>query len=278
MLVNGTPQSAIALTDRGLHYGDGLFETLPVVDGRPCLWTRHMERLSWGCTRLGIPAPDPGVLLSECLEAAEGRRRGVLKIIVTRGQGGRGYRPPPDPAPHRIVIGGRWHEYTAEQRRQGVAVRICETRLGRNPALAGIKHLNRLEQVLARSEWRDPATLEGIMLDASGDMVECTMSNLFLFKVGRLATPSLVDCGVAGVMRGLVMELAREIGIEMEERPLPLSELDACDAVFITNSLMGALPVRRVGDRRFEPSAFPPPLRQLLALAGQRAFQTGDDA
>ena len=276
MLVNGTPRSTISLADRGLHYGDGLFETFPVVDGRPCLWKRHMERLGRGCSRLGIPVPNPGVLLSESLKAAEGRRRCVLKVIVTRGQGGRGYRPPPGLEPNRIIIADDWHEYTDEQRRLGVAVRICNTRLGCNPALAGIKHLNRLEQVLARSEWDDPATLEGIMLDAAGNVVEGTMSNLFLFSGTRLATPALVDCGVAGVMRALVMATAREIGVEVEERQVPLSQLDGCEALFITNSLMGALPVRQVGERVFDPSAFPAPLRELLARVERRAFQTDD--
>lgn len=268
MLVNGERESRIAATDRGLHYGDGLFETLAVIEGKPCLWQRHMARLQQGCTRLGISMPDPKRLWAEAKQEIAGAERGVLKIIVTRGQGGRGYRPPSEPVPTRMLHLSPWPDYPDQAWRQGITARVCHTRLGCNPALAGIKHLNRLEQVLARAEWQDGAIAEGIMLDAEGRVIEGTMSNLFMLREGRLVTPDLSRCGVAGVMRALIIDLARAQALPVSVEDVCLDDLLQADALFFSNSLIGIWPVQSLRERSFSLQAIPQDLVQAVMTQG----------
>jgi 4-amino-4-deoxychorismate lyase len=262
VLIDGHPGECLPVTDRGLSYGDGLFETLALEDGGPCLWERHLERLAAGCRRLGIAAADPGLLRHEAVEAIAGRRDGVLKIILTRGSGGRGYRPDPAARPRRILQWFPAPGYPPSWSVEGVRARFCTTVLGRNPRLAGIKHLNRLEQVLARAEWSDPAIAEGLMLDSEGLVIEGTMSNLFLERDGRLLTPRLDRAGVAGVLRALVLEQARAQGIRCEQRDLTPQDLLTADALFLSNSLIGIWPVRRLGERRYGLGALTLALRE----------------
>jgi 4-amino-4-deoxychorismate lyase len=253
MLIDGKDSDQIAADDRGLLYGDGLFETFAVHSGEPQLWTQHMARLVRGCVRLGIEPPSVDLLQAEARALCAGSARAVLKIIVTRGSGGRGYRPPAPALPRRILSLHPWPDHPAHWPQQGVSVRLCDTPLGTNPRLAGLKHLNRLEQVLARAEWDDPDIAEGLMLDAAGGLVEGTMSNLFLVREGRLRTPALERCGVAGVMRARVLELAAQDGIACEVSDLGLADLQAADEVFVCNSIIGIWPVRRVQSMEFTP-------------------------
>lgn len=253
MLIDGKDSDQIAADDRGLLYGDGLFETLAVHSGEPQLWTRHMARLARGCVRLGIEPPSVDLLQVEARALCAGSARAVLKIIVTRGSGGRGYRPPAPALPRRILSLHPWPDHPAHWSQQGVSVRLCDTPLGANPRLAGLKHLNRLEQVLARAEWDDPDIAEGLMLDAAGGLIEGTMSNLFLVRDGRLRTPALERCGVAGVMRARVLELAAQGGIASEVSELGLTDLQGADEVFVCNSVIGIWPVRRVQSMEFTP-------------------------
>lgn len=246
ILVNGQAQDHIAVADRGLHYGDGLFETIAVNSGRPRLWERHWRRLSTGCRRLGIVQPDPEMLWDEARRVCTDVDQGVLKIILTRGAGGRGYRPMQTGQATRIMATYPWPAYPEANWRQGVAVRVCTTRLGRNPALAGMKHLNRLEQVLARSEWQDPHIAEGLMLDDDGHVIAGTLSNLFIVTAQGLVTPVLAACGVAGIMRSVILDLAAELDIAWQEAPLRLEDLHRADEVFLTNALIGIWPVRRI--------------------------------
>lgn len=246
VLINGLPRDQVDAADRGLHYGDGLFETLAVRAGTPQLWERHWRRLSKGCRRLGIEGLDAQQLEKEVHDISTGVERGVVKLIVTRGASGRGYRPAAGGEPTRIVARHPWPEYPAAHAREGVAVRICTTRLGRNPALAGMKHLNRLEQVLARGEWDDPDIAEGLMLDDQGKVISGTMSNLFMVRGGGLMTPRLEECGVEGVMRGLLLEFAAEMAIPCRQADLSLVDLQEADEVFLCNALIGMWPVRRL--------------------------------
>lgn len=245
-LINGNYQSTIAITDRGLHYGDGLFETIAVYTGIPQLWHRHWRRLSRACVRLGIEGLDEGILHDEAHKICDGIERGVLKVIVTRGGGGRGYRPNLNQPATRILASYAWPEYPSANWQEGVAVRVCTTRLGRNPALAGLKHLNRLEQVLARREWDEPGIAEGLMLDDRGRVISGTMSNLFIVKSGRLLTPQLDECGVEGVMRGVIIDLAHDLTIPVEEAALTLDDLRQAREIFLCNALIGIWPVRRI--------------------------------
>lgn len=252
-LINGRPGHAIDLHDRGLQYGDGLFSTLAVKAGRPQLWERHVERLREGGRRLRLAPVDASVLCAEadmlCAETA----RGVLKILLTRGPGPRGYRGEPDAPGTRILSLAPAPEYPVRHYRDGVTVRLCSTRLGSNPALAGIKHLNRLEQVLARAEWDDAEIAEGLMRDGQGRIVEGTMSNLFLVRDGALLTPRLDECGVAGVMRAAIIEWARADGLSVTECHLDDADLRRADEVFLCNSLIGVWPVRRVKGSAWRP-------------------------
>ncbi len=249
ILLNGKPQDVIPATDRGLHYGDGVFETLAFRNGKARFWTAHMERLLDGCSRLNIPRPDLAQLHDEVALAAEGCEQAVIKLIVTRGSGGRGYRPPASPEPQRLIMRFPWPDHAVPE--EGITLRYCQTPLACNPRLAGIKHLNRLEQVLARSEWDDDSVHEGLMFDPDGHVIEGTMSNLFAVRDGVLLTPDLTRCGVAGVMRRQVISLAKKLGIACQFEQMVPFELERMDELFVTNSIIGIWPVARLGDIKY---------------------------
>jgi 4-amino-4-deoxychorismate lyase len=272
MLVNGAAADVIAVADRGVQYGDGLFETIKITAGAPEFWDRHLARLAFGCGRLAIPAPDNGLLRREAMQLCEGAANGVLKIIVTRGQGGRGYRPPEPATPSRIVALYPAPDHPESWAREGVRLHLCEMRLADQPRLAGLKHLNRLEQILARSEWSDADTAEGLMCDTSDAVIEGTMSNLFLVRNGALHTPDLTRCGVAGIMRAVILEIARNLGFEIEVRRIERSDLDQVDEVFVTNSVIGIWPVRAIKDRKLRPGSVTAELSEaVLRLIKDRA-------
>lgn len=234
------------LDDRGAAYGDGLFETLLVRDGRPLLWDEHLARLARGCHVLGIPMPAEHDLAAPLAEAGEGLA--VLKLTLTRGSGGRGYWPPASPEPRL-----RWQLAAfapqASRWEEGVRVRHCRLRLGIQPLLAGLKHLNRLENVLARAEWSDDAIAEGLLCDSEGRLVEATAMNLFWQRNGRLETPRLERCGVAGTLREALME--RLAIVEVDVGPEVLME---AEAAWLANSVQGAWPLARLDDADGEPA------------------------
>jgi 4-amino-4-deoxychorismate lyase len=249
--VNGQPAEALPLTDRGLHYGDGLFETMAVVDGSIRRLELHLERLIEGCVRLRMPAQDVTQIEEELQRAAAGQPRAVLKLMLTRGSGGRGYRPPDQPSVTRLVFRHAWPDYPLEWGREGIELRICTTRLAGDSPLAGVKHLNRLEQVLARAEWSEGA-VEGLMLDAEDRVVEGTMTNLFASPAeGRLLTPDLSRSGVAGVTRRHILARAKAEGIQVEVRDMSLDELLANREIFVCNSIAGVWPVSRIGVQQY---------------------------
>lgn len=242
-LINGRPGDRVSSRDRGLYFGDGLFETMAVVDGRVPFWPRHLARLQRGCARLSLACPASDLLQAEIAQLVENQPRAVLKLILTRGTGGRGYAPPLDPVPTRILQRHPWPQLPQNLWEQGVTAIFCRQRLSRQPALAGIKHLNRLEQVLARSEWQDPAIQEGLLADTEGDIIEGVSHNVFAVKANSLMTPDLQYCGVAGVMRDYVLAWLRE-----HDYPVTVSKLDrttvlTADAVFLCNSIHGIWPI-----------------------------------
>jgi len=252
-LLNGEKATSLSLQDRGLQYGDGLFETIAVRNQQLEFWQHHMQRLQQGCKRLRIPVPDPELLLAEARQLLADRDNAVLKIIITRGIGGRGYRPAPEARTqaNRILSVSDTPDYPAINQEQGIIARYCHTRLGSNPALAGIKHLNRLEQVLARSEWDDETIFEGVMLGAHGSVVEGTMTNLFFVRASTLCTPDLANAGVAGIMRDVILEIARQQDIPVMIDDFKSADLNSADEVFISNSLIGAWPVRQLDQHAF---------------------------
>ncbi len=257
ILVNGEHTDAIAIADRGLQYGDGVFETIAVMDGNPLLLDQHLVRLEAGCQTLAINCPDRTVLASEvancCRHAARHFKSGnaVIKIIVTRGSGGRGYRPPAQTTPTRIISLYPWPTTPKNYATEGVTLRFCQTRLGINPSLAGIKHLNRLEQVLARAEWDDPDIQEGVMLDVNDQVIEGTMSNLFYVKANSLYTASLKQAGIAGIVRQQIISLAHKSGHCVTEHTYNQDMLLAADEIFISNSIIGIWPVKQIEQHPF---------------------------
>lgn len=241
--VDGQPADALSLKDRGLAYGDGLFETIAVHGGQPVLLERHLTRLAEGCSRLAISA-DIELVRSELQAYAAAMGEGVLKLILTRGDGLRGYAPDPAAQGRRILQGNPPAAYPAVHGEQGVRLFPCVTRLSNQPLLAGLKHLNRLEQVLARAEWHDSEHAEGLMLDQAGRVIEGVFSNLFVVRDGVLITPDLKRCGVAGVMRAEILFQAESLAIPSQITDISLEQLQWADEVFICNSVYGVWPVR----------------------------------
>ncbi len=249
-LVNGQP-NGVDPADRGLAYGDGLFETMAASDGRIGRLDLHFDRLEEGCRRLEIPAPSRSLLAHEIDAHCPRRGRAVVKLIVTRGPGARGYLPPEPVTPTRVLAISQWPAYPDSYYRDGISMRTCQLRLAENPALAGIKHLCRLEQVLAQLELRGYAIQQGLMLDASGCVVGGTSSNVFVVNGGSLSTPALTRCGIKGVMRRSVLDAARTLGLRAEERDILPAELAGADELFVTNALFGIWPVTDLDGRRF---------------------------
>lgn len=240
--VDGRPDGMLSPHDRGVLYGDALFETMLFVGGSAPLWSRHLTRLADGCARLRLPLPDVAALAAECAARSDGIARAVVRVTVTRGVGERGYAPPREPRPTLIVTAAPAPVVPPPWYADGVRLYECETRYATPSALAGVKHANRLEQVLARAEWDDADFAEGLMCDAHGRAISATAANLFARIDGMLATPSVERCGVAGVARAQVLSggdvVVRDIGIE---------ELRRADEVFLTSSLRGIVPVAAIG-------------------------------
>jgi 4-amino-4-deoxychorismate lyase len=262
-LVDGHPCFHLALNDRGLLYGDGLFETIAVIDSYPRDLDRHLRRLLGGCERLAITPPDIALLKREVVQICAGANRAVLKIIVTRGQGGRGYRPVPQGHSTRILLLDEWPDYPHHYRDRGIAATCCRTRLARSVLLAGLKHLNRLEQVMARGEWQDEFQ-EALVLDTEGLLVEGTMSNVFVIQNDALHTPELRYAGVAGIMRERIVECAMAKGIPVHARAMTLADIESADALFFCNSLIGIWPAQRLNNRQFSDHRLTRALTELL--------------
>ncbi|MCO6413278.1 MAG: aminodeoxychorismate lyase [Thiogranum sp.] len=267
--VNGVAQAHIAVADRAVQYGDGLFETIRVQQGRAVHLPRHLARLRAGCRRLGILAVPWDTLQREIADLVAQHDAAVLKVIVSRGSGARGYRAEPGQPATRILSLSSLPQRPAGVIDTGVRVMICNTRLAHQPALAGIKHLNRLEQIVARAEWDDPGISEGLMLDCDGRVVEGTMSNVFLVRGKGLLTPDLSQCGVAGVMRSVILDCAAQQGMPCEIRALTLDDVRTADEVFVCNSLIGIWPVTLIdGIGKFDIGETVRALPGLCALAG----------
>jgi 4-amino-4-deoxychorismate lyase len=265
--LDGRPCDTIPADDRAVQYGDGLFETIAIRDGEPRLWDLHVERLRTGAARLGLEAPAESTLRSGLAAALEQARPGgarcLAKIVLTAGTGPRGYARLPGAQTTLLTGISDAAVPAASCYRDGVELRICHTRLAMQPQLAGMKTLNRLEQVLARNEWSDDAVFDGLTLDTAGRVICGTMSNLFLIAGQALVTPALTRCGVAGVMRRHVLTLLDSAGIGCSVRDVGVDELWSSDGVFISNSQFGILPVRRCGEHTWPVQEF---FRRLAAM------------
>ena len=249
--VNGIIDAQVSPLDRGFNYGDGVFETCKMTNAKISLWKFHSERLLNSCKKLNIPV-DLNVIevqLAKLVLAVDkvDVNSAIIKIIVTRGQGGRGYGISNVSNP-TIVIGiFPAAQYPDFYFSEGVNVRLCNQRLSCNKNLAGLKHLNRLEQILARSEWQDENIAEGIVLDVNDNVIEAVFSNIFLIKGGELFTPDLSEAGVAGVMRRFIIEIvAPEARVDIYIKKCALKDLINTDEVFLCNSNYGIWPVKKI--------------------------------
>ena len=250
-LINGKFVDELAAHDRGLHYGDGLFETITVENMQLLCWDEHLKRLERGCIKLNIAVPDKNLLKNEVSELINTESQGVIKIIISRGQGGRGYKILENIAPTRIISLYPWPNHYDENSTSGVKTRICKYRYAKNPFLAGIKHLNRLEQILARSEWNDNSIAEGIVMDSENYIIEGTMSNIFCIIGKTLYTPDLSECGIEGIVRGKIIELASNLKFNVEIKKIPLGFLMNAEEIFMCNSIIGVWPVNIIDETKF---------------------------
>jgi 4-amino-4-deoxychorismate lyase len=249
ILINGRRTELISVFDRGFQYGDGVFTTIKISRGRALFLDRHLQRLQRDSAQLGIAFPDCALLIGEAIALAEQQETGVLKIILTRGAGGRGYRYDSHANTTRVLSTHSMPKYSECYATDGIVARVCKTRLGHNPSLAGAKHLNRLENIIARQEW-DEEFQEGLVLDQDDFLIEGTMSNVFVKMEDRLVTPRLDRCGVNGVMRETLLDIAGVHEIPIEDCRISSTQLMSADEIFLTNSIIGIWPVRTLEGRR----------------------------
>jgi 4-amino-4-deoxychorismate lyase len=275
ILLNGEESDHITINDRGFQYGDGLFETIAVIKGRPIFLEQHLQRLVADCSKLNIPKPDLNLLADEVYFVSKQAKQAVLKIIITRGSGGRGYRQPDVIQPTRVISLYPFPEYPVAYAELGIKLRFCDTRLGLNPTLAGIKHLNRLEQIMARTEWDDPAIQEGIMLDINNHVIEGTMTNLFYAKGNEIFTASLHAAGVAGVTRAIIKNLIAEHDLSLIEHDFDREVLLSADEIFVCNSIIGIWPVKQIGNLQFAVGSLTKQIQTWLTYRKEKALANG---
>lgn len=269
--INGEPRSSIPIDDRGFAFGDGAFETLPVIAGRPALLKAHLDRLDGACHALGFDPPPRALTSAEihrAIAATVAEGDALLRVTVTRGSGGAGYAPPATPEPRRIVTLAPLPARPTCWWSEGVAVRICDHRLRPSP-LHGHKHLGRIAQVLARQEWDDPGIAEGLMLDDNDRVLEGTASNVLVQAGDELVSPPVTSLAVNGVMRRHVVAHANEFGLRSRERDVALGELATADAILLTNSIIGVWAVRRVGSRDRSAGTLARRIQQWLLTRGE---------
>lgn len=255
-LVNGMVVDYITIQDRGFQYGDGLFETIACRDNVLEFWAAHMKRLRQGAERLQLACPEETLWLQDIRMLVEhyhsdtdnakttSNNGFVVKLVLTRGNSERGYRPVEKTEGTRVVqiMAGLPSRYFHCPTSSPAKLCCCRQTVSINPSLAGIKHLNRLENVLARNEWKDNYT-EGLMCDAHGHVIEGTMSNIFGFRQGTLFTPALTSSGVNGILRQHIMQLVEHFSIPLTIAELSIDDIFSMDELFICNSLLEILPV-----------------------------------
>lgn len=251
--VNGKPDAPISAYDRGLQYGDGFFTTLLAADGQVFNWSAHWRRLSRSAERLGFPALNETHVWRQAetvLRESENLSPQVMKLIFSRGKGGAGYQPPSVPQVNLIVqLSGHPLWERIEQMGEfpePALIRLCQTCCGIQPQLAGLKHLNRLENVIARMELMTGGEPEGLMLNHQESVICGTQSNLFLIQGNTVLTPKIDLSGVEGTTRYQLRNAIETLGLKWKERRLTLKDIESADELFLTNAVRGVLPVSRL--------------------------------
>lgn len=253
--VDGVASRALPLPDRGLDYGDGLFETILLVNGKPLLLDSHLSRLKLGLSTLEIPDCITEVIsqIDSILNTVVCTAESAMRVTVTRGAGPRGYASPVDPVPRVILSVHKLPESDYKQIQSPASLSLAKVRWSFQPVLAGVKHLNRLDQVLAATEKRQLGVDEVLMLDHQSNVVSVSAGNIFALIDGQLITPLLSGCGVAGTRRRLVLEtLAPSLGLAAGEAKLTIDELKGAAEVFYCNALTGFRPVAKFAERSWQ--------------------------
>lgn len=257
-LINGIASDYLNINDRSIHYGDGVFETILCSDKELYYWQQHFQRLYESAKRLKIDCPQQQLLLDDISKLLESYNSGsdntgspcVIKIIISRGAGERGYKFSKNMTANRLVflsaLEADYSSFSGKQLKSG-ELYVCKQQVSINESLAGLKHLNRLENVLARDEW-NASYIDGLMLNANQHVIEGSMSNLFAIKDKQMYTPDLRLSGVKGVMREIIINLAAKNNIKISVTDLTIDDLYAMDELFISNSLIGMKAVTKLGD------------------------------
>ena len=270
---NGQPVDSISISDRGFQYGDGIFETIAIRRGKPRLWNYHVDRLTRSCELLKLPVPSERELMKGVEDALAvsgvSPAYAIVKIIITAGTTERGYGRKEIAAPTVLYGGFISKPPPTDAYENGVRTIICETQLARDSVFAGLKTLNRLEQVRARSEVVSDGAYEGLTMDADGNIICGTMSNVFFVQKNKITTPPLDRCGVEGVMRRHVIETLNQQGIDVELRETGRSDLTDADGLFLTNSQFGLMPVAECNEHRWSIGSI---TRELMANLAQNGF------
>ena len=248
-LINGCEQDMLAASDRAAQFGDGCFTTACIIDGEIPLFAAHLERLQDACQKLLISFEDWSELQNEMKMLAKGHVRGVLKVIISRGSGGRGYSGKNCHSATRILSVSAWPDHYDRWRQEGITLALSPVRLGRNPLLAGLKHLNRLEQVLIRSHLEQTDADEALVVDSEGWVTECCAANLFWRKENVVYTPRLDQAGVNGIMRQFCLQSLAQSPFQVVEVYAGEDALMQADEMVICNALMPVIPVRACGDK-----------------------------
>ena len=266
--VNGVPQANVDPTDRGIAYGDGLFATMRTGAEGILFFETHQARLTAGAARLGFQWQMSEALQQQLQALAIEYPQHCIKLIVSRGVGGRGYAPPEPEIvkPTEIVSVHTIPSHYAQWQQRGICLKTSSIRLGLQPLLAGIKHLNRLEQVLIKSYPLPQGFDDWLVADIEDNIIESSMANIFFIKGNQVLTPSLAQCGVAGVMREHVMLALLEQHLNIECLPVGAERLIEFDSAFITNSILGIVDVLAIDSLTFTRTPITAQLRQTLLL------------
>ncbi|HEY3590421.1 MAG TPA: aminodeoxychorismate lyase [Buttiauxella sp.] len=244
-LINGQWQTTLAVNDRAVQFGDGCFTTAAILNGGVKFIARHIRRLQLACETLQIPFSEWQLLEDECRQLAAGEKRAVLKVIISRGSGGRGYSAANCRQPTRIISLSPYPTFYDDWKTHGVALALSPVCLGVNPHLAGIKHLNRLEQVLIRTHLEQTSAQEALVLDSDGWLTECCAANLFWRRGGSVFTPYVDRAGVNGTMRQHILACLADAGWQVQEVRERVDTLESADEIVICNALMPVVPVRQ---------------------------------
>ena len=241
-IINGKEQSNISIFNRNFQYGDGLFETCVVNNNQILFWEKHLSRLDIGCRKLKIKNIEEEIWLKDIKKALSltSKKNCVLKLILSRGNSQRGYSYSDDILPVRVVIVS---EMKNVQAKESFSLEYASSGYHSNPNLAGIKHCNRIEQILARSSLKRD---EAIMLDENQNIISVTQGNIYFIFGQSLVTPKLDRCGVIGSRRSLILELAESIELNVEEGNVSMNDAKKADEAFISNSIMGIQSVNSI--------------------------------